>query len=131
MEELVAWLAERRVERLAYQGMSTLAEDLSERLGLSLFGEPEDAGRAIRIVEIRNLIVHNRAVVNRVFLSRVPDYPAKEGDRIEIDVDDLFEDVQFLAGLCFDLDRRAAEKFGLPRPITQEALMAGLTASGD
>lgn len=80
MEELVADLAERRVTALSYQGMVELVESLRERLGLALFANRNDLDRAVRIVETRNLIVHNRGVVNRRFLSRVADFPADEGD---------------------------------------------------
>ena len=122
MDELISTLAERRVERLAYQGMSDLSADLSERLGFNLFEKDEELERAIRIVEMRNLIVHNRAAVNRRFLFRIPNFSAKLGDTLELNADDVFDDLNFLAHSCSDIDGRAASKFGLPQPILREQL---------
>src|SRR5260221_6988835 len=65
MDDLVKRLAERRVERLSYQGMRDLQKDLSEKLSFELFPSPESLVRAVRVIEIRNLLVHNRGIVNR------------------------------------------------------------------
>jgi hypothetical protein len=93
---------------------------LADRLGLKLFEDSEGLNRAVRILETRNLIVHNWAVVNRLLLSRIPGYPASEGQRLEFQVDPIFDDAEFLAHCVADIDPRAAEKFGLPTPINRE-----------
>jgi hypothetical protein len=115
MEELISDLAERQVNRLSYQGMRDLSQYLSGSLKFDLFKSPQDLKRAAGIIELRNLIVHNRAVVNRHFLSRVPDSPTQVGEVVELDLDSVFSDVQFLTGSASDLDARASDKFGLAR----------------
>src|SRR6266545_6126446 len=80
MENLVSDLAERKVQSLSYQGMRDVATWVQERLGLKLLSNPVSLERTVRIIEVRNLIAHNRAVVNRLFLTRVPDSPAAIGD---------------------------------------------------
>ena len=124
MDDLISTLAERRVERLSYQGMGDLAAYLFERLGFSLFEQDDALERAVRIVEIRNLIVHNRAVVNRRFASRLPDSPAKLGETLEITAYGVLDDLEFLAQSCSEIDERAASKFDLPRPISRESLIS-------
>jgi hypothetical protein len=55
MDEVVAFLSERRVGRLAYAGLRDLAKEVESDLGLALFPEPGALDRAVSIVEARNL----------------------------------------------------------------------------
>jgi hypothetical protein len=68
MDELVRFLVERRVDRLAYLSVEDLADDLQRLLGIELFESGEDLQRAAKLVAIRNLIAHNRGLVNQRFL---------------------------------------------------------------
>ena len=113
MEELVHELAERRVNQLSYQGMRDLSAYLSDRLAFELFPKPEHLERAVRIVESRNLIVHNRGLVNELFLSRVPGVSAKVGERLDLDSNQIFDDLEFIALLVYEADARAIKKFKL------------------
>jgi len=122
MEDLVADLAERRVQALSYQGMRDLSAWLEERLGLKLFDRSDDLSRAVRVVELRNLIAHNRAVVNQVFLKRVPDHASPVGAIVKFKVDDVLDDLEFLARAVRDIEERAVSKFGLPADIKAEDL---------
>lgn len=112
MEDLIDALVERRVTDLAYQGMRDLAKDLSKRIGFELFERAEDLERAVRIIEVRNLVVHNRGIVNRLFLSRLPGY-AQLGDRLEMEGKEVLNDMEFLAQSVANIDKRAGEKFRL------------------
>jgi hypothetical protein len=71
MDDLVNALTEERIMALAYQGMAQLSDDLDKRLKFALFETPALASEAVHTVEIRNLVVHNRAIVNNTFLSRL------------------------------------------------------------
>lgn len=113
MDDLISALVEKRVTDLAYQGMRDLSKDLSRKIGFDLFEREEDLARAVRIIEVRNLIVHNRAIVNRLFLSRLPDFTASLGDRVDLE-SRAVDDIEFLDSSVSDIDRRAVEKFGLP-----------------
>lgn len=114
MVDLISSLTERRVERLSYQGMRYLSEYFDERLGCGLYNKEEDLETAIHIIEMRNIIVHNRAVVNRIYLSRIPNVSEKLGEHISLPGDTVIDYMEFLAGSASDIDQRAAKKFGLP-----------------
>jgi hypothetical protein len=113
MDDLVGTLVEQRVTDLSFKGVRSLADYLGSRLKFDLYSDEERFHRAMAIVELRNLIVHNRAVVNRLYLSRVPDSPFALGDAVKLDVDDFFADIAFLAESVVDIDTRAVEKWGL------------------
>jgi hypothetical protein len=116
MEDLVQYLAERRVERLSYQGMKDLQKDLADRLGFELFLSDESLARAIRIIEVRNLIVHNRGIVNRLFQTRTGDSKVAIGSPVRITLaNTMIEDLDLLAKSVVQMDERAAVKFGLHR----------------
>jgi hypothetical protein len=114
MDELVNDLADRRVNRLAYLGMRELADDLADKLDLRLFERDEDLERAVEVIEIRNLIAHNRAVVNQTFLRRLPPSREREGDLVALEFDRVYSELRFLTERVFDIDGRAASKFALP-----------------
>jgi len=114
MDDLVAALAEARVNSLSYKGMRNLSKYLSERLGFRLFSDSEAENCAIEIVELRNLIVHNRGVVNRIVASRLPSLSAGIGKPVPLDPAKVFSDLIFLIHSARDIDGRAADKFDLP-----------------
>jgi hypothetical protein len=113
MEELVHDLAERRVNQLSYQGMRDLAAYLSNRLGFDIFSGCEQLERAIRIIESRNVIVHNRGRVSELFRSRVPSVPVVIGEPLKLDGHGIFGDLEFLTLSVIEADARAVQKFEL------------------
>lgn len=115
MDDLVNALAERRVERLAFAGMRELASNLRDALGFDLFASDDELEHAVRVIEDRNLIVHNRAVVNRTYVRRVPDADTGVGERLTFEFEGVFRDIEFLAEAAVHADARAATKWGLPR----------------
>ena len=105
LKPLLPWLA------------TPLRDYVSERLGFELFQDATRLRSAIQLVETRNLIVHNRGVVNRIFLDRVQDVEASEltlGATIELSVSRFAREVGTLVGSVFDIDARAIAKWGLP-----------------
>lgn len=115
MEELIDALTERRVERLTYAGFQALHDDVERDLGFRLFPSDDELREAVRSVEIRNLIVHNRAVVNRRFLNRVSDPDLQLGGRLRLEPDEVSDVMALLANATNRADAGAAEKWGLPR----------------
>jgi hypothetical protein len=112
LEELLGYLANRRVERLAYAGLATVAQELEGELGFSLFERSDELERAVQIVEARNLIVHNRGIVNTTYLRRVRGAETV-GSPLPIDPEYVLGSLELLAVSCADIDERAAAKFGL------------------
>lgn len=112
IEDLLRSLADDEVNRLAYTGMKDLHSELERRLGFRLFLDKDALATASLAVELRNLIVHNDGVVNRVFLHRLPSYPATLGEQVVIDRS--LDAPTFLAHAVHDIDSRAQQKFDLP-----------------
>jgi len=113
MDELMRFLVERRVERLAYLSVRDLASDLSSLLGVKLFEEAEELQKTVELVAIRNLVAHNRGVVNARFLRLVPTYRKSEGEEIWLDADDYFEATEFLDNVARRIDEVAIAHFHL------------------
>lgn len=117
-EELIEALAEQEVDRLAYAGMRDLAKVLRDTLGFSLFHDEAQLDRAVRIVEDRNLVVHNRAVVNRKYVARVQAPGPPIGRALRLNSEGVFDDLEFLASSVTSIDKRAAKKWRIPRKRT-------------
>ena len=117
MDSLIGHIAEKRVNQLSYQGMKSLSNYFFEKLGFNLFESEDDLQRAICLIEIRNIITHNRAVINRIFLSRIPNYPGQIDQQIDMSPDEVLDNMKFLMGLVAYVDSRISKKFNLPRPI--------------
>jgi hypothetical protein len=113
MDDLVQALVERRVERLAYLSLTDLQDDLIRSLGLELFGDQTDLSRAVRLVATRNLLAHNRAIVNERFLRQVPDSTLTIGEPILLNGDDVLADLEFLSEAAKRIDAVAISHFGL------------------
>ncbi|MGO9096220.1 MAG: hypothetical protein ACLQGV_13475 [Bryobacteraceae bacterium] len=114
-EDLILALVEKKVNALAYLGMKDVAEFFQKKLALPLFTDSADLVKATIYVDIRNLITHNRGVVNRLFKQRQPAVPAELGTSIEFESDSQAgEMLGFLVHCARDLDTRAASKFSLP-----------------
>lgn len=114
MDELIQELVDRKVNQLSYQGMKDLHRYVADKMGLDLYPDDQDLNRAIRLIESRNLIVHNRGLVNEHFLSRVPDSSAKLDGPLPLSTDEIFEDLEFLLSSVQSIDARAIQKFNLP-----------------
>lgn len=115
MSDLIQRLAERRVERLSYQGMRDLQKDLLEKLNFEIFVSQELLARAVRIIENRNLVVHNRGIVNRTFQAKTGDRSVALGSALNLSPRLVVNDLLFLGDSVIEMDERASAKFGLPR----------------
>ena len=64
---------------------------------------------------MRNVIVHNRALVNRRFLNRVPDADIGLGERLDLSSAEVTKAMDLFAATVNRADPEAAKKWGLPR----------------
>jgi hypothetical protein len=111
--EVLAALAGKRVHELSYQGMGNLANYSSARIGFEIFPDAEDLAKAVRIIEMRNLVLHHRGIVTEGYLKRVPNLQVQVGDRV--DLRGASQDVDFLAQSVAEIDMRATAQFDLPQ----------------
>ena len=114
MDDLIAALLERRVYELSYRSLDDLDKFLADSLGIALFRNSEARSRAVRIVDVRNLIVHNRGIVNEMFKRRHPDSSEVLGERRRYYASSSLAELLFLVDWIMDLDVRMIEKFHLP-----------------
>jgi hypothetical protein len=123
LSDLISALVDKRVSELSYSGMEALSKDLSEHLGFELFPEPEDYKRARYLIEVRNILVHNRGIINRLFLDRLKDLHEPLGEPgavLQLTYQTALLGLLFLRDAVVDIDSRAAQKFALARePIPQ------------
>ncbi len=59
------------------------------------------------------MITHNRGVVNRHYLERVPSATEKVGDLLNLEPTTALKELSFVIDSVFVMDRRAQEKFGI------------------
>lgn len=114
--ELTEYLIDRKVNSLSYGGMSTVERFISESMGVSIF--PNESVRTLMriFVEVRNIQVHNRGIVNRVFLGRVTQHDKfnfVEGKRAHLGFDELVDLTRVCVQTAIDLDMRTCKKFGI------------------
>jgi hypothetical protein len=121
MDDLVNFLAERKVHSLAYKGMRDLAGYLSNKLGFEICEQSEALERIVLVIELRNLISHNRAVINRIFKERQPKFPGEIGQVIRLNMPRTLQDLDLLAASVCDIEERAAKKWKFARPIASQA----------
>ena len=69
IEELRFQIIEREMGKLTYKGLLDLVSDVQKITGFSMFETMLQAPRAARAIEIRNLLVHNRGIVNSRYIS--------------------------------------------------------------
>jgi hypothetical protein len=120
MGDLLEALTERRVERLSRSGLSELNTGLASDLGFALFDDQEDLIRASKYVELRNLIVHNRGIVNRRLLGRFPETKRGLGERIEVTLDQLQDATTLFNAAAHRADVVAAKKWEIPRSPAEQ-----------
>jgi hypothetical protein len=127
IEELIYALAERKVHELSYRSLTDLDDYLMTQHGISLFSEKGHRSRAGQLVGIRNLIVHNRGYVNRIFKERNPESTAALGDRVRYTLPEAINEMGFLIDWIMDLDFRICGKFPVAKqPRTARPKIAPL-----
>jgi hypothetical protein len=121
--DLIPALAEETVLGLTHQNLGELSEYFTKNLDLVLFKDETHSARAARAVDIRNIITHNRGIVNRFFIQRNPSFADHLGKRVLI-TEEYSEELLGTIGYCArQLDLRAIKKFRLPtlEPLPREA----------
>ncbi len=113
MSDLIAEIADRQVNKLSYQGMTELADYLKEKIGLDVFTSDENRKNIIKAIEIRNLIVHSRGVVNKIYLKRISDCGLEIGMDVPLDAQIGILAVKSLHESVQTIDDQARKKFGV------------------
>jgi hypothetical protein len=111
--DLISALAEDTVMELTHRNLDALAKYFKKNLDLVLFTKDTHSANAALCVDIRNIITHNRGIVNRFFIQRNPRFADDLGKRVVLGEEDRREMLGTLGYCARQLDVRAIEKFGL------------------
>jgi hypothetical protein len=117
IEDIVRYVAERKVHELGYKSLHDLRKYIQTRTGIELFENEEVLNIVILASEVRNLIAHNDCRVNDIFLRRIADIKnitvPKDGEKFELSDGWLRRASYTLDSVVFDFDEAAAAKFNL------------------
>lgn len=116
MAELRQALAEERVQALSYGNMEERTTYLAER-GLQLFNDDAEQRQVELWIKIRNLLVHNRGIVNTTFLKHAPKAEPLLGRRLLFRDYEILGAVALLSRVVAATDSRAVAKFALTEVI--------------
>jgi hypothetical protein len=145
LDELRHYLVEKRVLSLSFKSFSDLSDQMEKQIGLPISEQPGEVALGAFVMELRNLITHNRGRVNRLFLEKLglaeklrPKTGADEkpilnklisrelqvGQRIHLTGDEVIMAAEVFKEMATRLDARAAEKFALPRKQVEVRLVS-------
>jgi len=115
LESLKLEMIENKIFDLSNKGFRVLAKELEEKYGFTIYRNQDHLENIVELVEIRNLIVHNRGIVNAVFKERVPKSLKSIGEKLVFDFNQDWKFMDMLNDSFFYIDNVAEEKFKLPR----------------
>ena len=78
-----------------------------------MFTKDTDTANAALCVDIRNIVTHNRGIINRFFIQRNSRFREDLGKRVMLTKDDSRTMLGTLGYCARQLDIRATKKFGL------------------
>lgn len=110
MQELIAAIAEKKINDLAYKSFKDVSDFLADK-GFKLFNNADDSHYASKIVEMRNIIVHNRSRIGKISIRRFPELSGKEGEVVDMEKFNPNNVLEFFEKHVSDIDNRAAEHF--------------------
>jgi hypothetical protein len=111
--DLIPALAEATVRELTHQNLDALGKYFQKHLDIPLFATEIQTVNAALCVDIRNIITHNRGIVNRFFIQRNPRFADDIGKRVVLEERKMREMLGTLGYCARQLDIRAVKKFGL------------------
>lgn len=111
--DLISALAEETVMELTHRSFAELAKYFKKNLDIVLFTKDADLTNAGLCVDVRNIITHNRGIVNRFFIQRNPRFADDLGKRVVLSEEERREMLSTLGYCARQVDLRAAKKFGL------------------
>ena len=120
MAELISYIADKKINELAYQSMTDLKRYLSDKLGFDLFNGDAQERLIIEIIQIRNLLVHNRGKLSEKFLEICPEFEGNIGDEIKLGTNQMFEIVNSLKLSIETIDSLAQAKYNLTETVEFE-----------
>jgi uncharacterized protein YutE (UPF0331/DUF86 family) len=117
IEELLQEIIESKVNSLSYKGFKTINEWCKKK-GIPL--EVSDKlDIMVEFIALRNIIVHNRTIIDKKFISTVKRTDLKIGEKFKITTDYFFEAIKVINQVVIRTDRKILEKFNLEKYTIQ------------
>lgn len=114
MKRLISHLVDRKVSDLSYMGIKDMTRYFSDRLGIVLTELDAERDLLSLFIEIRNIHVHNRGIVNDTFLQRTSmSTRPKVGSIYHVDFEEFVGLNNNLFRLALKLDEQLRTKFSL------------------
>lgn len=108
---LISFLAHREMNELSYKSIGEQNDFYKSRFGIDL----ENSGIPLKVLTelraTRNILVHNRGVVNHIFLELIPDTDYSLGDKIILSIEDWLKTFDHLRQVAKYLKEILLEKF--------------------
>jgi hypothetical protein len=111
IDSLKSEIIDRMIIELGYQNINDLASFLKKNFGIVTLSHWLVSRRLNRIIQIRNIISHNRGVVNRLFMQRSGSKIDKLGEHVK--AWRAIRVAGYLDNLIDKIDREAVLKFQL------------------
>jgi hypothetical protein len=113
MTDLIAYITDKKVNELSYMGLNALNGYCVGRLGMDLFLDNNQRLSAIKSVEARNIIVHNRSKINQIYCRKAGFDRTHIGNLISISFDAVVDAAANMTELAISIGQRASLKFEL------------------
>jgi hypothetical protein len=123
IDALVQDTIESKVTSLSYDGFGELEFWCNDR-GIPLLVPQAKREVVVDLIATRNLIAHNRGIVDARYLKAVPGSPFREGQKRLVDANDFLGAAQLLHNIVVGTDAAVALKFNLPVVGVREVLEA-------
>jgi hypothetical protein len=128
IKELIAYMADKKVNELAYGGLKGVEEYVKDRLGVSMFENDDERVRLTILAELRNIHTHNRGIVNEIFLKRVgrhkyQSFNFKLDQPTHVDFDQFITLSRNAIEVAVRLDKNLAKKFRIKRTLYRRKLL--------
>jgi hypothetical protein len=114
LDEFVRQVIESKVNALSYQGFRELQDWCSEK-GIPLVIPHGKEEQIVEAIATRNLITHNRGIVDQKYLRLVSSPRFGVGQARRLEVDDLFGTLELLNEAVGATDHAVVAKFRLPK----------------
>lgn len=114
IDSLLQEIIESKVSELSNRGFGNIEEWCLSR-GIPIVVNKMDKMKIVEYIAIRNIIVHNRCIVDEKYVKAAEKSKFNVGDLREIEVDELFNMINIFTTLVKETDNSSIEKFGLAR----------------
>lgn len=126
IDTLVRGLAERKVETLSYSSFSSLRSFFEEHFNLSICPEQHFV-QLNEAIENRNIIVHNRGIINKRYVENTGLRSDKVGKVRSLGIDAIESIIQALLSIVKSLDKEvrkhlklSSHRFDIPKVMESE-----------